>query len=134
MALTAATFCLTACSAQDTPPQTQGTSPQPEQAQRSADDMPKTTPTRGADGSLLMRAEGCKIYAQKAHGQIRWYTDGRSRGCEAWISDRTPDGAPKGRHFVDTAGPYKSEWFTAGVNDEVCVNGPSGQLICESNN
>ncbi|MFD9815386.1 hypothetical protein [Streptomyces sp. NPDC059080] len=134
IALTAAACFLTACSANDPSP-TGDSASSSEQAQKAgtepgASDKPQALPARKSDGSLLVQIPNCAIYAQKAHGQIRWYTTGGSKECEAWITNNTPGDSIKGEHLVDTTGPYRSEWFPVRSGDEVCGRNGEGQMAC----
>lgn len=138
--LTVGACCLAACSTQGTSPEA-AESPSPsKQTRESGDepaaDAPQTTPTRSSDGSLLIEAAGCKVYAQRASGRIRWYTPGDSQNCQAWIhrykvSNGKYEDTSTGFRDITDKQSYYSDWYPTTPGDEVCVNNAIGQLECE---
>ncbi|WP_172382275.1 hypothetical protein [Streptomyces sp. MNP-20] len=136
IAVTAAVLSLTACSSDGDSPAAQSAAQpsghaQRERAGRDTADDSSTPVTRSKDGSLRVQVDGCKVYSQKAHGQIRWYTPGGSRGCEAWVTDQQPKASIRGAHLVGADKAYSSKWFTASSSDVVCVNNQTGQMDCD---
>lgn len=130
--LIAVACCLAACASQDPSPEVEDASRSPEGRAAGvgsdADDTPEAAATRSGDGSVLVPISGCKVYAQQANGQIRWYTRGGSQYCQAWIHRYESN---PGYQLITTDGSYYSEWYTAESGDEVCVNNRVGQLRCE---
>ncbi|MEU8887287.1 hypothetical protein [Streptomyces sp. NPDC048442] len=94
-------------------------------------------PAQAATGTWEITVAYCNVKQQvqlqgsPQHDYMRYYTNGGSKDCRAWIFNPTTKGSIA-EVEITTNGAYYSKWYYNGPEYEmqVCVNGPSGQLGC----